>query len=103
MRDLSKTKVIRQLETRNEIPLIQFRIGKRKAEYVCWMMERPYSMLRDNKSTYAPLDLRDIRMCELRKAAQQVGTYLEEDKVSQAIAEEVLDLIYAELNRRFSK
>jgi hypothetical protein len=52
---------------------------------------------------YAPRDLRDIRMSELRKAAQQVATYLEENKVSQAIAEEVLDLIYAELNRRFTK
>lgn len=68
------------------------------------MFEGPFTFdKKEGYSCYYPRDLRDVRMSELRKAAQLVSLYLSEDRASEEVVEEVLDLLYGELNRRLNK
>lgn len=84
---------------------MQVREGKRGCKYVCFMIKVPKFLpgtISDTK-TYAPRDLRDLRMSALTDAAKLIGDYLTEGKVEQQTAELALDLIYSELNRRLNR
>jgi hypothetical protein len=96
VRDLSKAKRVLAWHPKLGVALLIKYIGKRDAVYYGFIHRFP-----DNKPYYR--DLRDMRMNQLTEAARMIGDYLTEGKIEQRPAEEILDLIYAELNRRLTK
>lgn len=102
MRDLSKTKLETQWKTKPGTPICQIRVGKRGGKYICFRVVSEAGFPgRPPKTSERWVDFRDMNRNQLSKCAREIGSYLTDGIISQDPAEKVLDLIYAELNKRF--
>lgn len=121
MRDLSKTKLHASWKTkpmglqRQEITLLQIRVGARGAFYTCFPVlipglskeqwEAPFHhvLLAAYKlNLLSWRDARDMRLPQLSFWAKGVGDLLTEGLIDQTVAEKVLDFLYEHLNQRLN-
>jgi hypothetical protein len=106
MRDLSNTKVIQRWEDKLGRCVAQIRQVKRTGnKFFCLVIVHPASEFlgKERPETRHTRDVRDIRMAELRHAAAYVVELAEAQQMDPKWLEELLDFIYAEMNRRLNK
>lgn len=96
MRDLTKCKITKSWYSTVGEAICRLYEGKRGAQYIGFIHR-----MADNSPYYR--DFRDMRRTQIIEAIRMIGDYLSQDKVAQSTAEIVLDLLYAELNRRMNK
>jgi hypothetical protein len=97
MRDLTKCKIVKSwYPSTGGSAICQLYQGKKGAQYIGFVHRFP-----DGRPYYR--DFRDMRQTQIVEAIRMIGDYLTEGKVAQSTAEIVLDLLYAELNRRMVK
>ena len=82
---------------------MQVREDAKGNEYCCLMVQIPMGLPNLEVKNWIPVDIKRMRMSELRKAALSYVDYHDRGFLPDSALELLLDYIYGELNRRLNK